>query len=135
MLEALEQHLPHPVANDARRKTVQRHDARNRTGRHILRLHVAWKGYPDASDLYRRFMVSATYGNTTYWSNLNGRWLDDATALWVNDSNLTQRVLEIPINVIEIAPIDIRMYFSWFSNAVFLYVDPAIEFVPESDGE
>lgn len=107
----------------------------NRTGRHILKLHVAWKGYPDASDLFRRFMVSATIGGAAFWSNLQGRWLDDSAAVWVNDSNLTQRVLEIPINIIEIAPIDIRMYFSWYSNAGFLYVDPAVELVPEADGE
>lgn len=105
----------------------------NRAGRHILRLHVAWKGYPDASDIYRRFMLSATYDGSTLWSNLQGRWLDDPGAVWVNDSNLTQKVLEIPINIIEIAPIDIRMYFSWYSNAGFLYIDPAIELINLED--
>lgn len=105
----------------------------NRSGRHTLRLHVAWKGYPDPFDLYRRFMLSASFGGTTLWSNLQGRWLDDPGAVWANDSNLVQKVLEIPINIVEVAPIDIRMYFSWYSNAGFLYVDPAIELIAEEE--
>lgn len=103
----------------------------NRIGRHILKLHVAWKGYPDSFDIYRRFMLSATFNGTTLWSNLNGRWMDDSASVWVNDSNLTQMALEIPINIIEVNPIDIRMYFSWYSNAGFLYIDPAIELIEE----
>ena len=102
------------------------------TGRHILKMHVAWKGYPNSADIYRRFMLSATVGDKTYWSNLDGRWLDDAASVWVNDSDLTQKALEIPFDIPETTPVDIRLYFSWYSNNGFLYVDPDIQIIKEN---
>lgn len=104
------------------------------TGRHIFKLHVAWKGYTSDSEIYRRFLVSLGINDTdtgerSLWSSSDGRWADDSDAVWANDSELTQKVLEIPFDILKPAPIDVRFYFSWYSGSGFLYVDPAVELV------
>ena len=105
------------------------------SGRHILKLHIAYKGYAEDSDMFRRLMISATVrdgdGNdSVYWSTLHGRWVDDSTSEWINDENLTQKCLEIPLDLIENNPVDVRVYFSWFSSSGFVYIDPALELEP-----
>ena len=97
------------------------------TGRHMLRAHVAFKGFAVAAELYRQFIISATVGGKVWYSSVNGRWSDDASSVWVNDSDLTQMVLEMPVEIPEVSPVDVRVYFSWYSSAGFVYLDPAIE--------
>ena len=48
---------------------------------------------------------------------------------WVNDSDLTQLVLEMPVDVAEVSPVDVRVYFAWYASGGFVYLDPAIELV------
>lgn len=105
------------------------------SGRHILKIHIAYKGYADDADMFRRLMISATVrdgdGNdSVYWSTLHGRWVDDSASEWINDENLTQKCLEIPLDLIENNPVDVRVYFSWFSSSGFVYIDPALELEP-----
>lgn len=105
------------------------------SGRHILKAHIAYKGYADDSDMFRRFMISATIRNAdgkdvTFWSTIHGRWLDDSSSEWINDENLTQKCLELPLDLIENNPVDVRIYFSWFSSSGFVYLDPALELEP-----
>ena len=97
------------------------------SGRHILRAHVAFKGYAVASELYRQFIVSATVGGRVWYSSVHGRWVDDSSSVWVNDSDLEQMALEMPIDVAEASPVDVRVYFAWYSAGGFVYLDPAIE--------
>ena len=97
------------------------------TGRHILRAHIAFKGYGSPAELYRQFVVSATVKGKVYYSTLNGRWADDSSSTWVNDSDLTQMVLEMPIDIAEVSPVDVRVYFAWYASGGFVYLDPAIE--------
>ncbi len=97
------------------------------TGRHVLRAHIAFKGYASAAELYRHFVVSATVKGRTWYSTVHGRWADDSASTWVNDSDLTQLVLEMPIDIAEVSPVDVRVYFSWYSAGGFVYLDPAIE--------
>ena len=99
------------------------------TGRHTLRAHVALKGYAKDSELYRQFIVSAECAGKTYYSTVHGRWADDSSSVWVNDSELTQLVLEMPFDIPEVSPVDVRVYFSWYSSGGFVYLDPAIELV------
>ena len=99
------------------------------TGRHLLKAHIAFKGYAVETELYRQFFLSATVGGKTYYSSVHGRWADDSASTWVNDSNLTQRVLEMPIDIPTTQPVDVRVYFSWYSSGGFVYLDPAIELV------
>ncbi len=99
------------------------------TGRHMLRAHIAFKGYASAAELYRHFVISATVKGKAYYSTLNGRWADDSSSSWVNDSNLSQLVLEMPFDIAEVSPVDVRVYFSWYSSGGFVYLDPAIELV------
>jgi hypothetical protein len=99
------------------------------TGRHMLRAHIAFKGYGSPAELYRQFVVSATVKGKVYYSTLNGRWADDSSSVWVNDSDLTQLVLEMPVDVAEVSPVDVRVYFAWYASGGFVYLDPAVELV------
>ena len=99
------------------------------TGRHLLKAHIAFKGYAVETELYRQFFLSATIGGKTYYSSIHGRWADDSASTWVNDSNLTQRVLEMPVDIPTSSPVDVRVYFAWYSSGGFVYLDPAIELV------
>lgn len=110
------------------------------TGRHMLKAHIAYKGYPEDADMFRRFMISATVKNAdgydrTYWSTLHGRWVDDSVSEWVNDSDLTQRCLELPLDLPNSEPVDVRIYFCWYSMSGYVYIDPAIELIPQTSGE
>ena len=98
-------------------------------GRHLLRAHIAFKGYGSPAEMYRHFIISATVGGRTWYSTVHGRWADDSGSAWLNDSDLAQRVLEMPIDIPEVAPVDVRVYFSWYSSSGFVYLDPAIELV------
>lgn len=105
------------------------------SGRHLLKMHIAYKGYTDDSDMFRRLIVSATVrdsdGNdSSYWSTIHGRWVDDSASEWINDENLTQKCLEIPLDLVENNPVDVRIYFCWFSSSGFVYIDPALELEP-----
>lgn len=97
------------------------------TGRHLLKAHVAYKGYAKDAEMYRHLLLSATVAGRAYYSSVHGRWADDADAEWVNDSDLTQKVLEMPIDIKEATPVDVRVYFSWYASGGFVYLDPAIE--------
>ena len=97
------------------------------TGRHVLRAYVALKGYAKPEELYRQFFVSAQVGERTYYSTLHGRWADDETSVWVNDSELVQKVLEMPVDIPEVSPVDVRVYFAWYSAGGFVYLDPDIK--------
>jgi len=99
------------------------------TGRHLLKAHIAFKGYAVETELYRQFFISATVKGKAYYSSMHGRWADDSASTWVNDSNLTQRVLEMPVDIPDTTPVDVRVYFSWYSSGGFVYLDPAIELV------
>ena len=105
------------------------------SGRHLLKMHVAYKGYMDDSDMFRRLMISASVRDgdghdRIYWSTLHGRWVDDSASEWINDENLTQKCLEIPLDLVENNPVDVRIYFCWFSSSGFVYIDPALELEP-----
>ncbi len=99
------------------------------TGRHLLKAHIAFKGFAKPSELYRHFILSVEAGGKTYYSTLHGRWADDSTATWVNDSDLTQMVLELPLDIVETESVDVRVCFSWYASAGFVYLDPDIELV------
>ena len=97
------------------------------TGRHIVRAYIAFKGYAKPAELYRQFFLSVQVGGRTYYSTLHGRWSPDTTSVWVNDSDLTQMVLEMPIDIDEVKPVDVRVYFSWYASGGFVYLDPDIK--------
>ena len=97
------------------------------TGRHVLKAYVAFKGYARPEEMYRHFFISAQVGERTYYSTLHGRWADDAASTWVNDSDLVQKVLEMPVDIPDTSPVDVRVYFSWYSAGGFVYLDPDIK--------
>ena len=99
------------------------------TGRHVLKAHVAFKGYAKPAELYRHFFISAEVCGRTYYSTLHGRWSDDTASVWKNDSELSQLVLEMPVEIPEVSPVDVRVYFSWYAAGGFVYLDPDIKLV------
>jgi len=99
------------------------------TGRHLLKAHIAFKGFAKPAEMYRHFIVSVEAGGKTYYSTVHGRWADDSASTWVNDSEMTQLVLELPLDIAEVEPVDVRVYFSWYSSGGFVYLDPDIELV------
>ena len=105
----------------------------NTAGRHILKVHVAYKGF-QMDEIGQNLLISISTqdaeGNTeTYWSNIHGRWMDDSAAVWVNDTDLTQKCLEIPMDLTSVNPLDIRVYYYWKHATGFVYFDPAIELI------
>lgn len=105
----------------------------NTAGRHILKVHVAYKGF-QMDEIGQNLIISISTqdaeGNTeTYWSNIHGRWMDDSAAVWVNDTDLTQKCLEIPMDLTSVNPLDIRVYYYWKHATGFVYFDPAIELI------
>jgi len=101
------------------------------TGRHVLRMHAAFKGYDSLDELARKFIVTATAdesGNPrVYTSSTDGQWKDDPGSEWVNDTGLTQKVLEIPLDISALTAVDVRVGFGWYSATGFVYIDPALE--------
>lgn len=97
------------------------------TGRHIVKAYIAFKGYAKPAEMYRQFFLSVQVGGRTYYSTLHGRWSNDPTSVWVNDTDLTQMVLELPIDIDEVKPVDVRAYFSWYAAGGFVYLDPDIK--------
>ena len=97
------------------------------TGRHIVRAYIAFKGYAKPAEMYRQFFLSVQVGGRTYYSTLHGRWANDTTSVWVNDTDLTKMVLELPIDIPEVKPVDVRVYFSWYAAGGFVYLDPDIK--------
>ncbi len=101
------------------------------TGRHVLRMHAAFKGYASLDELARRFIVTATADENgsprVYTSSSDGVWKDDPGAVWENDTGLTQKVLEIPMDIASLTAVDVRIHFGWYSATGFVYVDPAME--------
>ena len=97
------------------------------TGRHIVKAYIAFKGYAKPAEMYRQLFLSVQVGGRTYYSTLHGRWADDPTSVWVNDADLTQMVLEMPIDIDEVKPVDVRVYFSWYAAGGFVYLDPDIK--------
>ena len=62
------------------------------------------------------------------FSSTNGQWLDDSAAEWVNDSELEQRKLVIPLEITEAnMPIDVKVHYQLYSATGYVYIDPAME--------
>ncbi len=107
------------------------------TGRHTLKMHIAYKGYLTDSDIYQRLILSATVqtedGEKNYISSVHGSWADDSESTWVNDESLTQKCLEMPLDLPNSEAVDIRIYFSWYAASGFVYIDPDITLETETE--
>lgn len=105
------------------------------TGRHVLRMHAAFKGFDSLDALQRRLVVTATVDEggspMVYTSSSDGQWKDDPDAEWVNDTDLIQKVLEIPLDISTLSAVDVRIHYGWYSATGFAYIDPAMELVAQ----
>lgn len=102
------------------------------TGPHTLTMHVAAKGLTSLDDLNRHLLVQVTVpqaGGTgkVLFSSTHGQWLDDADAEWVNDSEMEQRKIVIPLNITESGALDVKIHYQLYSASGYVYIDPAIE--------
>ena len=105
------------------------------TGIHTLEFHIAAKGISDLSELNRRLLVqvSVPRANGTqevYFSSTSGRWEDDSSAEWVNDSEMVQRKLVMPLNITEAGALDVKIHYQLYSASGYVYLDPAIALTP-----
>ena len=105
------------------------------TGIHTLEFHIAAKGISDLSELNRRLLVQVTVprANGTqevYFSSTSGRWEDDSSAEWVNDSEMVQRKLVMPLNITEAGALDVKIHYQLYSASGYVYLDPAITLTP-----
>ena len=105
------------------------------TGIHTLEFHIAAKGISDLSELNRRLLVQVTVprANGTqdvYFSSTSGCWQDDSSAEWVNDSEMVQRKLVMPLNITEAGALDVKIHYQLYSASGYVYLDPAIALMP-----
>ncbi len=105
------------------------------TGIHTLEFHIAAKGISDLSELNRRLLVQVTVprANGTYdvyFSSTSGCWEDDSSAEWVNDSEMIQRKLVMPLNITEAGALDVKIHYQLYSASGYVYLDPAIALTP-----
>ena len=49
----------------------------------------------------------------------------------MNDSDLDQKVLEIPLDISTLSAVDVRIHYGWYSATGFAYIDPAMELVAQ----
>lgn len=64
----------------------------------------------------------------SYFSDIDGYWLDDNDAEWVNDEDLNQRKVIIPINVTTLETgIEVCIHFGMYDSTGIVYLDPDIE--------
>ena len=81
--------------------------------------------------------VSVPDGNGNYqryFSNVNGLWLPDETSVWTGDNGLTQVILWMPIDVKTLdEQIDLKITYTWYSAAGYMYVDPAFKIYPADE--
>ncbi len=107
------------------------------TGMHTFTLHLAAKGLTSLADLNRKLIVQLTVPRAngtgeTFYSPVAGQWLDDSDAEWINDSEMEQRKLVIPINITELGAIDVKIHYQFYSASGYVYLDPAVELTPAS---
>jgi len=101
------------------------------TGVHLARIYVAAKGFSSSEDLADKTQVEIEVPDAdgrakVYRSNLCGVWNDDADSVWNNDSDLTQYVLEIPVDIETTDAVQFRIFYNYYSASGFLYIDPAV---------
>lgn len=105
------------------------------TGIHTLEFHIAAKGISDLSELNRRLLVQVTVPRASgtqdmYFSSTSGRWEDDSSAEWINDSEMVQRKLVMPLNITEAGALDVKIHYQLYSASGYVYLDPAIALTP-----
>ena len=103
------------------------------TGVHTLTMHIATKGLTSVSDINRQLLTQISVPQTdgtqkVLFSSTHGQWLDDSDAEWVNDSELNQRKIVIPLEIMTAdKALDIKIHYQLYSASGYVYIDPAIE--------
>ena len=103
------------------------------TGQYTLTMHIAAKGITDLASLNRNLLVQVTIPRAdgteqVLFSSTSGQWLDDSDAEWVNDSEMDQQKLVIPLEITQAnQPIDVKVHYQLYSATGYVYIDPAME--------
>ena len=103
------------------------------TGQYTLTMHIAAKGITDLASLNRYLLVQVTIPRAdgteqVLFSSTSGQWLDDSDAEWVNDSEMDQQKLVIPLEITQAnQPIDVKVHYQLYSATGYVYIDPAME--------
>lgn len=108
-------------------------------GENYVLVYGAFKGFSNPDDLSSKCVVQVSVpdGNGNYkryFSNVNGLWLPDETSVWTGDNGLTQVILWMPIDVKTLAEqIDLKITYTWYSAAGYMYIDPAFKIYPADE--
>lgn len=110
-----------------------------KTGLHYVVVYAAFKGFSNTEDLGKHVVIQCSVPDGTgyykrYFSNINGTWTPDTSSVWEGDNGLTQVVLIMPVDVKTTAEqVDLKIHFSWYSAAGFIYIDPAFVLYPADE--
>jgi hypothetical protein len=67
------------------------------------------------------------------FSSTHGQWLADSDAEWVNDSELNQLKIAIPLEVMTTdKTLDIKIHYQLYSASGYVYIDPVLELTPKT---
>ena len=67
--------------------------------------------------------------NIYTYTSMGSSWKEDLST-WSNDNNLKTYRIEIPLEVKEITnPIDVKIWYNWYSANGYVYIDPDIKLI------
>lgn len=112
------------------------------TGNQTLKVYIAYKNFnqTDEDNLIDRVFVEAEvpnngFGTNEYDSNdvydsRSDGYIEDDNSSWSNDTGLTCKVINIPVNVIRTdKPINVRITYEVEGSTKYMYIDPDIKLV------
>ena len=107
------------------------------TGVHTLTMHIATKGLTSITDLNRQLLIQISVPQTdgtqkVLFSSTHGQWLADSDAEWVNDSELNQQKIVMPLEVMTTdKALDVKIHYQLYSTSGYVYIDPVLDLTPK----
>lgn len=112
------------------------------TGNQIMKIYIAYKNFTaiDEDNLLDKVFAEVEVPNNgfgtndfdssnVYDSRADG-YIEDDDSVWSNDTGLTCKVINIPVNVIRTdEPINVRITYEVEGSSKYLYIDPDIKLV------
>jgi len=112
------------------------------TGNQTLKVYIAYKGFnqTDEDNLLDKVFVEAEVPNNGFGTNdfdssdiYDSRadgYISDDSSVWSNDTGLTMKVINIPLNVIRTdKPINVRITYEVEGSTKYMYIDPDLKLV------
>lgn len=107
----------------------------SKTGKQKLKAYFAYKGFVESDEFtgHQQFKLAILVprkddNDISYvdvYSSTEGEWLDDSS-VW-SDSDYTSKVMEIPVEITTLDPLDIKVEYAWYKDGSLVYLDPVFE--------